>query len=297
VHNTFLQLSVDKQQKADRDRALIKLSQKYGNRFSEIEKELYGIETFIPGVSATDIALHVHRTIESTARLLSGTDIDKIIEIKAQKYIDSGYLKSPKSFPLIRGKENRDDINNKVIGIINNYPDNLTGYAGTDTEDLRKAVLSSKEGAVNFVVTPGMSSSQPTTYDMVITPDTGKPVPIRISAQEFTYLSKHPAMISQDKPLILEQLDETGTSSFPSKDFINLKGVDYTVTGELEYQKGTKNLIYNLYIHKQGESVPEKLTYPEAFPAMNPDGSFNPQLDLLPTIVTSSYIDLLRKNK
>ena len=305
VHNIFSSFTVDDQQKRDRDQAKERLTLKYGNNFKELEDRLYGIASLTDGLlPMTDISLNVHREVKSAARLLSNINYTKVAEIEAQEYIDRGYLKQPKAYTVIRGKDNKEDVDSRIVDIIK--ANNKTGFSGVDPEDLIKVVLSGKDKAVRIIATPGISDRQPVNYTMEVTAADGKSIPIKITAQNFTYLTKQSPMISQNQPEMLTHLDSYGTTGrggsedpgsawFSNDQFTNLKNVKYNVTANLVASIGNPNkLIFRMYIQEPGKPT-EILDYDEELPRNNADGSFNQTLSNLPNGVTSNLIEQLRK--
>ena len=311
VFNTFGAWTVDTQQEVAKAQAEKRLKLKFGNKFNTLDAKLFGIvevPSDSPFGGTRRVNTYTHPNIKLAGDFLHDSNYGKIAQIEAQLYVDNGYLKQPKSYPVQRGKENKDDVNARMVGIVSKYTGNLNAAEGFNTEQMIAEILSDKPGAVKLTVTPGISSRTPVEYSMTVFNSAGKQQNIKISEDDYTYLSKNPAMTSAPTPKVIEQINLYGTSGrdgtenpeaawYTANKFKNLSNVNYTVTGNLVPDKGNpNNLWFKLYIHTPGQPV-IPITYDQPIPKFNLDGSFNQDLDRLPEGVNSTVIQQLLKSK
>ena len=311
VFNTFGAWTVDDQQEIAKEQATKRLKLKYGNKFDALNSKLFGIIE-VPSDSPFGGTRQVNTTtnpfIKAAGDYINDSNYGKVAAIEAQLYIDNGFLKQPKSYPVQRGKENQDDVNARMVGIISKYSDNLNQTEGFNTEAMIAEILSGKPGAVKLTAKPGISSRTPIDYSMTVFNSAGKSQPLTISEDDFTYLSKNPPMRSNPTPKVIEQINAYGTSGrdgtdnpdtawYTASQFKNLTGVDYTVTGNLIPDKSNpNNLWFKMYIHNSnGTTTP--VTYDQPIPKFNKYGSINTDLDRLPEGVNSTVIQQLLKSK
>ena len=311
VFNTFGGWTVDKEQEVAREQSTKRLKLKYGNKFDALNNQLFGIVTVnsdSPTGGTRQINTTTHPNIKTAGDFLYKSNYGKIAGIEAQLYVDNGYLKQPKSYPVQRGKENKDDVNARMVGIVSKYSGNLNQAEGFNTEQMIAEILSEKPGAVKLTSTPGISSRTPIEYSMTVYNSAGKNQSVRISEDDYTYLSKNPPMRSAPTPKVIEQINTYGTSGrdgtenpnaawYTANKFKNLSGVNYTVTGNLVPDKeNPNNLWFKMYIHNQDNSI-TPVTYDQPIPKFNKDGSLNQDLDRLPEGVNSTVIQQLLKSK
>jgi len=295
VHNIFKHFTVDDSQKSEMAAARQRLQTKYGNRFAELEKRVYGIEQIVPGTEWSEAALNVNPVIDRAAFEIGSSNFGKLAEIEAQMYIDEGFLQQPKSFPVLRGKENEYDINSRLSAIVTK--------SGVDQKLIDEALTAIDKGASSKVIaSPGMTSNDPTTYYLQV-----KGIKVQIDEGDYVYLTKNPPMRAQDKPQVLDQIDHWGTSGlngvsepgsawFSSSDFKNLKGVDYTATGNLRPDPANpNNLWFYLTLHFP-DGTTEEIEYDEPIPRINQDKTWNQSLNNLALGVTPVVIEQLRKS-
>jgi hypothetical protein len=311
VFNTFGAWTVDTQQEVAKEQATKRLRLKYGNKFKELDNELFGIVTVnsdSPTGGTREVNTRTHPNIKTAGEFLHDSNYGKIAEIEAQLYIDNGFVKQPKSYPVQRGKENKDDVNARMVGIVSKYSGNLNAAEGFNTEQIIAEILSEKPGAVKLTATAGISSRTPVEYSMTVFNSAGKQQTMIISADDFTYLSKNPAMTSAPTPKVIEQINLYGTSGrdgtenpdaawYTANKFKNLTDVNYTLTGNLvPDQNNPNNLWFRMYIHTPGKPV-IPITYDQPIPKFNADGSFNQDLDRLPEGINSTVIQQLLKSR
>jgi hypothetical protein len=310
VFNTFGALTVDSQQKSEREQATKRLKLKWGNKYKELENQLFGTKTVVSEMGGTrEIATKVHSGIKNAGDFILKANYGKIAEIEAQLYVDKGFLKQPKTFPVQRGKENKEDVNARMVGIVGKYTDNLNQVEGFKTDDIIAEILSDKPGAVTLTATPRISSRQPVVYSMNIYNKEGKKQSLQISENDYTYLSKNNPMVSSPTPKVLEQINMYGTSGrdgsenpdaawYSASSFKNLKGTNYTVTANLVPDKGNpNNLWFKMYVHNPDNSI-TPITYDQPISKFNENGSLNQDLDRLPEGINATIIkQLLNTNK
>ena len=311
VFNTFGSFTIDKNQEKLAEQSRKRQELKYGKNYKDIETKLFGITTVSsdsPLGGTSDIATHVHPVIKSAGSFILNSNYGKIAEIESKLYVDKGFIKQPKSFPLQRGKENKDDVNARITSIISKYSGNLNEQEGFNTEDMIATALSDKFGAIKFTATPGLNNRQPTLYSMTIYDNKGKAHPMKINENDFTYLSKQPPLVNQDAPQVIQQLNIYGTTGvdgtnnpqsawFSHSDFNHLKNSKYKVTANYVEDKNNKNLLYfRMFVHQPNGEV-KTVTYDQPISKFNTDGTFNQALDKLPQAIYPATIDQLLKTK
>ena len=303
AQNTFGGFTVDERQKKEREQAAQRLTAKFGEKFKAIEDRLYNAYT--PFTETSTYASTAHPAIAKAQSALASQNYEKLAEIEAQMYVDEGFIKQPKSFPIQRGKENEYDVNARLAAIASKYANDMTGFEGVSTEDVIGAIQSTKPNAVKIIATPGATMNEPVKYQMVVMVE-GKQVPLMIDEGDYTYLTGNPPLRSDSKPDELIQLDHWGTTGhngtdssegawYSSSDFKNLKDVNYTATGNLVKDAANPNLLwFTIYINNPDGSV-TPLEYTEPIPRYNKDGSFNQTLKILPLGVNATVIEQLKK--
>ena len=311
--NTFGRLTIDTQQEVAREQAEKRLKLKYGNKFSSIATAVIGTgSNTAKGAMASPRSILLEKlamnpNVKAAGEIINNSNYGKIAEIEAQLYVDNGYLKQPKSYPVQRGKENKDDVNARMVGIVSKYSGNLNQVEGFDTNAMIAEILSEKPGAVKLTATAGISSRTPVEYSMTVI-KADKQQSMIISEDDYTYLSKNPPMRSAPTPRVIEQINTYGTSGrdgtdnpnaawYTASKFKNLTGVDYTVTGNLVPDKNDPNsLWFKMYIHNKDNSITH-VTYDQPIPKFNKDGSLNQDLDRIPEGVNSTIIQQLLKSR
>ena len=213
------------------------------------------------------------------------------------------------SFPVIRGKENKADVNARISAVIGKYKGNLNETPGFNEEDMQSALLSDDEGAVKVTSYPGISSYSPTKYVLKLTNSkNGRTRAATIDEDDYKTILKVNPPTNLPVPKVISVLDHSGTTNLSKTDgptgnwwghssFKNLTGVNYTVTSDLISDKSDPNKYFmKLYLHYPNESV-ETLTYPEAFYKFNSDGTLNQTLDYLPSGINATVIKQLKIKK
>jgi hypothetical protein len=310
VFNTFGGWTVDTQQEVAKAQAEKRLKLKFGNKFNTLDAKLFGIvevPSDSPFGGTRRVNTATHPNIKAAGDFLNDSSYGKIAQIEAQLYVDNGYLKQPKSYPVQRGKENKDDVNARMVGIVSKYSGNLNQVEGFDTNAMIAEILSEKPGAVKLTATPGISSRTPIEYSMTVI-KADKQQSMRISEDDYTYLSKNPPMQSAPIPKVIEQINTYGTSGrdgtenpnaawYTASKFKNLSNVNYTVTGNLVPDKSNpNNLWFKMYIHNPDNSI-IPVTYDQPIPKFTKGGSLNQDLDRLPEGINSTVIQQLLKSR
>jgi hypothetical protein len=303
-------MSVTPAEEKKTKRAADRLFLKYGKDYKQIEKYMYNTNEspmYIP-LDLFRASPQMHPSIKKAGDFLYSSNYKKISEIEAKIYAEKGYMKQPISFPLQRGTENKDDVNARLTSVISTYQENLNEEEGFNTEEMIAAALSDKPGAVKFTATPGISNRQPTSYSMTIYGADGKSKKLKIDEDNFTYLSKQPAFVNQQEPLVIQQLKTYGTTGldgtnnpnaawFSNSDFVNLKGSNYKVTANFVEDKNNPDLVYfRMFVHQNDGSV-KTITYDSPINKINEDGTFNQALDRLPQAIYPATISQLLKTK
>ena len=306
VFNTFGKLTIDKQQEELMGQSRRRLELKYGaDNLSKIETSMYGIveaPSDNPFGGTHSFTTKVHPNIKAAGEFIQKSNYGKVAAIEAQLYIDKGFIKQPKSFPILRGDENKDDMNAKLSAIISKY--NLKA------DEQQELLASIDKGRGKIIAVPGISNRQPIHYELSVTDEKGKTKSLSVDEGDFSYLTGNPAFANNATPKIIEQIEYAGTSSLDGTnnpkstwwsmdDFKNLKGVDYTITADLVPDMGNpNNLWFKLYIHNKNKSIPPiPLTYDKSIPKFLPNGSLNQDVDRLPEGINASVIEQLLKKK
>jgi hypothetical protein len=303
-YNFFRSWSVDKNQEELINQSRKRLELKYGkDKLGKLEAKLYQIvPTKNEFGGESQVSMGIHPVIKSTGEQILKSNYGKISQIEAQLYLDKGYIKQPKSFIVMKGKENTQDFNARIAAITSKY--NLDPAVA---DQITQAVLTGDSKLVKVIATPGISSRQPITYSMRVTTKTGVQ-DLAISADDFPYLTGHAPLQNTPEPLVVSQLNSYGTTGhegsdapdaawFSASDFKNMKSANYTVTGNLVADKANpNNLWFKMFVHtKDGRIIP--LTYTEPIPKFNPDGSINQALDIIPQGIFPTTIEQLMHSK
>lgn len=291
--NWFGSLTMDKTQEANKRAAILRQQAKLGNRFNDVSE---AIRTVGPGGGGSIM----NKGIESAGEIMKSAGVDKKTKILAKLYQDAGYLTQPLITPVNRGKANKDDIDNNLVQIVDNY----VGVA-SNAEAVKAAILS-KDSKVGMRVIPagqGLGNN----YQMVVTKADGTTEELSIQESDYTFMFGQ-APRSAPVPKILNQINAFGTSNLSggsdpntswwgTDDFTNLKGYKYGITGDLVPDPGAdKNkLWFNMNLHdKKSGKIVERLTYKDPFYKIV-DGQINTQLDALPTGINQAVLEGIRK--
>jgi hypothetical protein len=302
---------VSKAEEKKTQRAKERLALKYGDAYKDIENQVYNMNsspmyTVIGGLLGTNAQMHP--AVQKAGDFIYSTNYQNIAKIEAKLYADKGVMKQPISFPIQRGTENKDDVNARLATVISKYSGNLNEQEGFNTKEVIAAAISDKAGAVKLTVSPGISTRQPVSYSMTVIGENGEERKLKIDEDDFTYLSKQPAFVSQEEPLVVQQLKTYGTTGldgtnnpkaawFANNDFVNLKGSGYNVTANLVEDKNNPELVYfRMFVHqKDGSVIP--LTYDTPISKTNTDGTYNQALDRLPEAIYPATISQLLNAK
>jgi hypothetical protein len=170
----------------------------------------------------------------------------------------------------------------------------------SDIPAMQAAILADKS-AVKVKVSPSSSGYR---YEMIVTGEKGEEYRQPISEQHYEFLGGAP-LANAPTPRVISQIDTYGTSNmsgstdsgsawFGSNTFKNLKGADYTATGDLVRDRANKDkLWFKLDLHYK-DGTTEKLTYPDPFFKFNADGTLNNQLDFLSSGINKTVIEQIR---
>jgi hypothetical protein len=293
--NIFGGLTMDKSQESNKQAAILRQQAKLGNKFNQVGSNIRNVKT-----AGTSSYNYLHPSIEAAGHLMNSAGVDKKTKILAKLYQDAGYLTQPLITPVNRGKNNKDDIDNNLVQIVDNY----VGVS-SNAEAMKAAILSADSKVGIRIIPKGQGLDND--YRMVVTKKDGtsEELPIQESDYEFMFGQ---APRSAPVPKILNQINAFGTSNLggssnPSTtwwgtdDFTNLKGYKYGVVADLLPDPGAdKNKLWfnmTLYDKKTGDVV-DKVTYPDAFYKIV-DGQINTQLDALPTGINPAVLEKIRK--
>lgn len=311
--NELWQLRIDKEQVAVREVAVERLTRKFGpEKLRKLENVLLGltelpfgqrvaIEPFVMGRKGRG-GLFDNR-LGTAYDAINGDKANLAAEIEAKLYIEEGYVQQPISYALQRGKQNEDDFNKRVAAIVSTY----SGVS--DTKELLKAIISGKPYGAKVIASPGISDRQAVEYTLLVTTPSGDDIRLPIDAEKFQYLSGKQAPLNEAKPQIIDQLEEYGTTGkngssdpasawFSNADFVNVKNVPYTVTGNfIESVGNPNNLIFRMYLHdKSGVNPPIVVTYDKPIPKKI-KGAYNQALSNFASVITPAIIEQLNKTK
>jgi len=280
-----------------------RLKVKYGeNLYNKIYGELFLLRDDGMTIVRND-------AINSAGNFKKSSSYKKLSEAESKLYLKEGMVKEPISAPVIRGKENKADVNSRISAVIGKYKGNLNETPGFNEEDMQAALLSDEEGAVKVTSYPGIGSYSPTRYVLKLTNSkNGRTRSATIDADDYKTIMKVAPPTNLPVPKVISALDHAGTTNVSKtngpngnwwghSDFKNLTGVNYTVTSDLVSDKSDPNKYFmKLYLHYKGKS-PEVITYPEAFYKFNADGTLNQTLDYLPNGINATVIKQLKTRK
>jgi hypothetical protein len=295
VFNIFGGLTMDKTQESNKQAALLRQQAKLGNKFNMVGNTIRSVKT-----TGTSTYSYLNPSIEAAGRLMEDAGVDKKTKILAKLYQEAGYTTQPLITPVNRGKNNKDDIDNNLVQIVDNY----VGVA-SNAEDVKAAILSSDSKVGIRVIPKGQGLGND--YQMVVTKKDGTSEQLAIQESDYEYMFGQ-APRSAPVPQVLNQINAFGTSNLSgtsdpnttwwgADDFTNLKGYKYGVVADLLPDPGLdKNKLWfnmSLYDKKTGNLV-DKVTYPDPFYKMV-DGQINTQLDALPTGINPAVLEGIRK--
>lgn len=311
VFNIFGKFTIDRTQEAASKSARNRLLTKYGpEKLSRIVSETIG--GYVSSQDITDPNFNIGTSnarnpeLQRTGKLIHGSNYQRLAEIEAQLYLDNNFVKQPLVAPVLRDKDNKDDVNSKIVQIIHNYRGNLNEIEGFDAEAAKAIVLSGKDNAVTTLATPEIDGS--VSYTMTIHGVTGTSQTMKISESEWSYITKRPPLSNDDAPQVLQQIDLYGTSGhegkttkesawFESDKFENLKGTNYSATGNLIPDANNPNLLwFKLYVTDNNTKKSDTLTYDAPIPKIV-DGRYNQTLDALPRAINPAVIKGLIKKQ
>ena len=314
--NTFGPISTDEQQTKASKSAKNRLLTKYGpQKLARIVTEVYGSPVSVediqsdgisyPHMSESPVYSPMNNEVLTAGKFIHSSNYQKLAEIESQLYLEKGFVKQPVRYSVLRGKENEDDINSKIVDIISNYPmGNET--SGFNAEDMKAIVLSGKKNAVTTLVTPELDGS--VSYTMTIDGTGGKSKTMKINEAEWSFITGETPRSNSPEPRVLKQINLYGTSGhngsndenaawFPSDEFTNLKGTNYSAVGNLIPDKDNSNLLWlTMYVTDKRTGETHLLTYDAPIPKIV-DGKFNQTLDNLPRAINPTVIEGLKKQQ
>jgi hypothetical protein len=295
--NYFGMVSMTKDQDSNKKAAILRQQAKLGNRFNDVSETIRTESPDVGGLMGQSI---MNKDVRNAGEIMYKAGVDKKTKILAKLYQDAGYSTQPLITPVNRGKANKDDIDNNLIQIVDNY----VGVA--DNAGAVKAAILSPDSKVGMRVIPkgaGMGNN----YQMVVTKRDGTTEELSIQESDYEYMFGQ-APRSSPVPKIVNQINAFGTSNlggttnpdtswWGSDDFINLENYKYGITGDLVPDPGgDKNKLWfemNLHDKKSGDVI-KPLTYPKPFYKII-DGQLNTQLDVLPTGINPAVLKGIMK--
>jgi len=318
AYNTFGGITVDKNQQELKTQSQKRLSLKWGKLFDAINNSLftsgigagdeisYTAGLFSPTYGALG-AVPLNKEVSDAVQFINKSKYGTLAKIESELYIKNGYIKQPVSMPILRGKENKDDINAKISTVIGKYSSGLNETPGYNA-DVMQAALLEDGSAVKTTVIPGSVANEPNKYQLTVTSKkTGKPMSVTIDEEDHQFLQNQ-KFANKSNPRILQQINMTGTSNlsgkedpnttwFGANDFKNLKGVNYTVTSDVVTDDYNKDKLWmKLYIHNADGTI-TNLTFPQPILKYNADGSLNHNLDVLPMGINDAVIQQIKSKK
>jgi hypothetical protein len=308
--NVFGGWTIDKDQESQREQAKKRLKLKWGNLFQKLEDKVYDIH-FSPGeLGGTDRAMGVvNENVLQAGEFIKKSKYNQISKIESQLYNDAGLVKQPVSLPVLRGKENRDDINAKISTIISKYKTGLNETPGYNSETMQATLL--EDGSVvKTKIIPGATEYDPNTYQLsVISKKTGKTMDVTIDEGDHEFLQGQ-KFENKVTPRVVKLIDMYGTSNisksndpntawFNDADFKNLEdNVSYTLTSDLVKDQDNSSVLWmKIYMHDKQTGNINTLTYPKPIPKYNADGSVNQDLNILPLGINNAVIQQIKSPK
>ena len=307
LNNIFGSWSIDENQESLRDQSKKRLQLKYGDVYKEIEKSAFNMR-YVPGTGGKPgtyiVGSKMNPAVKEAGEFLYQSNYGKLAGIESELYLKGGMVKQPVSVPILRGKENAEDKNNRISVVIGKYKNNLNETPGFSEADLQSALLSTKPNAVSVKITPGSSEYDKNKYELRVVSDNGKTRSVTIDDDDFEYLQGY-RFNNVPVPEVVKQINYNGTSNlsgtenpttawFKSNQFKNLKGVNYTATADLIPDQSNPDMLwFKIYVNsKDGNHEP--ITYPQPFFKYNQDGTINQDLDNLPIGINNAVIQQLK---
>jgi hypothetical protein len=305
LYNTFGSWTIDKNQESLRSQSEKRLQLKYGTEFKKIYNAVFDIRLVSGDLNGTQkVVGKMDKSVKEAGKFLHASNYGKLAGIESELYLKGGMVKQPVSVPILRGKENAEDKNNRISVVVGKYKNNLNETPGFSEADMQSALLSTKPNAVSVKITPGASVYDKNKYELRVVSDNGKTRSVTIDDDDFEYLQGY-RFNNVPIPEVVKQLNYNGTSNlsgtenpttawFKSNQFKNLKGVNYTATADLiPDQDNPDKLWFKIYVNsKDGSHVP--ITYPQPFFKYNQDGTINQDLDNLPIGINNAVIQQLK---
>jgi hypothetical protein len=293
--NRMGSLTMGKAQESDKKAAILRQQAKLGNKFNDVGNNLRAIKT-----AGTSSYPYLHPSIIAAGELMKRSGMDKKTKTLAKLYQDAGYVTQPLITPVNRGKNNKDDIDNNLVQIVDNY----VGVASN--AEATKAAILAPDSKVGMRVIP-KGSGLGNDYQMIVTKKDGTTEELSIQESDYEFMFGQ-APRSAPVPKVLNQINAYGTSNlggtsnadtswWGSNDFTNLPNYKYGITADLVPDPGLdKNkLWFNMNLHdKKSGDVIKQITYPKPFYKII-DGQINTQLDALPTGINQAVLEGIRK--
>jgi hypothetical protein len=310
--NTFGGWTIDKDQESQREQSRKRLQLKWGNLFNQLEDKVYDIRysrSDSPWGGKEAAMGNVDPSIVQAGEFMRKSKYNQIAKIESQLYTDAGLVKQPISLPVLRGKENKDDINAKLSTVIGKYRSGLNETPDFNTEAMQAIVL--EDGStVKTTVVPGATEYDPNRYQLTATSKkTGKSLSVTIDEGDHEFLQGQ-RFENKVTPRIVKLIDMYGTSNvsktndpntawFNDSDFKNLESnVNYTLTSDLVKDYDNSNLLWmKIYMHDKATGKVNTITYPKPFSKYNADGSVNQDLNVLPLGVNNAVIQQIMSPK
>jgi hypothetical protein len=308
LFNSLGAITSDKNQESLATQSLKRLKLKYGNRFNEIQNQIYYSPKAIPGLGAGREAVAIHPAVEQAGQFIKASNYGKLAAIESEIYLKGGMIKQPISVPVVRGKENKEDRNALISDIIGKYKDSLNETPGFSEKAMQSALLSTKPNAVSIRVTPGASAYDKNKYELRLVSDNGDTASVTIDEDDFETIQGY-KFSNLPIPEVVKQLNYNGTSNlsgtenpttawFKANSFKNLSSKDYTTTADLiPDQNNPDKLWFKIYLNYKDGRPTQPITYGQPFYKYNQDGTINQDLDDLPLGINDAVIQQLKMTK
>lgn len=292
------------------EQATKRLKAKFGNDYMGIINTLtqvsYGTSGGTGGGGAA--TTYINPELQKATALLKDSRVKNTAKLQSEYFQNSGLVKQPLVFPVMRGKENRQDKNAEISTIFSNYKGNLNETPDFDEEEIQKILLSDNENAVRVKVIPNFNGVNNYILQLTSSKD-GKTKEVTINEQEAKSLTGNRQFINSEIPEVIQHFKSTNnkttnlsgsnnwqTSYYPASAFINLKLPNTTVNADYIGDAVDPNKLWlKMYIHDNKTNKLETITFPQPQFITNPDGSVNQNLDNVPKAITANILQQIRK--
>ena len=251
---------------------------------------------------------YIDPELKKAISLLKDSRVKNTAVLQSEYFQNSGLVKQPLVFPVLRGKENRQDKNAEISAIVANYPNDINETTDFNTEDFQSALLSDNENAVRVKVIPNFNGTNSYVLQLTSSKD-GKTKEITINEEEAKSATGNKKFTNNDIPDVIQHYksnknkttslsgsDNWETAYYSASDFINLKLPNTTVNANYIGDAVDPNKLWlKMYIHDNKTGKLETVTFPQPQYLTNPDGTMNQNLDNVPKAITANTLQQIRK--